>query len=143
MARIKLEVPEKFVFSTQIPVRITDLNYGAHLGNDAILSIVHEARVRFFNFLEYKSEADIDGVGIIMGDAVVVYKSQAYYGDNLQIQIAAADFSRRSFDLIYYITEEKTRREIARVKTGIVCFDYGTSKTVSVPESFRNKCMPL
>ena len=52
MPRIKLELPEKLVFSTEIPVRITDINYGGHLGNDSILSIVQEARVRFLN--EYK-----------------------------------------------------------------------------------------
>ena len=49
MARIKIELPEKFIFSTEIPLRISDINYGGHLGNDAVLSIAHEARIRFFN----------------------------------------------------------------------------------------------
>ena len=50
MTRIKIELPETYLFSTEIPVRITDLNYGNHLGNDAILSLLHEARVRFLAY---------------------------------------------------------------------------------------------
>jgi hypothetical protein len=33
MARIKLELPETFPFSTERTVRITDLKDGGHLGN--------------------------------------------------------------------------------------------------------------
>jgi len=54
--RIKLELPEIMVFSTEIPVRITDINYGGHLGNDSILSIVQEARVRFLNKYNYSEK---------------------------------------------------------------------------------------
>ena len=46
MARVKLELPAQFNFRTNIPIRIQDLNYGNHVGNDAILSIMHEARLR-------------------------------------------------------------------------------------------------
>ncbi len=53
MSRIKIEMPEKFIYKTEIPVRITDINYGGHLGNDSLLSIIHEARVRFLKHLEY------------------------------------------------------------------------------------------
>ena len=37
MPRIKLELHEILIYSTEIPVRITDINYGGHLGNDSIL----------------------------------------------------------------------------------------------------------
>ena len=33
MGRVKLELPETFSFSTELTVRVTDLNYGGHLGN--------------------------------------------------------------------------------------------------------------
>ena len=65
MPRIKIKLPEKFIFRTEIPIRITDINYGGHLGNDSLLSIIHEARVRFLKSLGY-SESNVEGVGIIM-----------------------------------------------------------------------------
>ncbi len=138
MARIKLQLPDEFVFSMEIPVRVTDLNYGNHLGNDAVLALAHEARVQFLSEMGY-SESDIEGAGIIMSDAVIVYKSQAFLGDLLQIDIAVDDFSRRGCDLLYRVSKKETGDEVARVKTGIVFFDYSRGKTVSVPESFRKR----
>ncbi len=87
MPRIKLELPDKFHFHTEIPVRITDLNYGNHLANDALLSILHETRIQFLGHLGY-TEVNIEGYGIIMGDAAIIYKSQSYYGDILKIALS-------------------------------------------------------
>ena len=40
MARIKLDMPDNYIFSTELPVRISDINYGGHLSNDAMLSML-------------------------------------------------------------------------------------------------------
>ncbi len=76
MARIKIDMPERYTFSTEIPIRISDINYGGHLSNDAVLSMIHEARIRFLNHYHY-SELDVEGLGIIMTDSAVIYKSDA------------------------------------------------------------------
>jgi acyl-CoA thioesterase FadM len=137
MPRIKITIPEKFIFKTEIPIRITDINYGGHLGNDSLLSIVHEARVKFLNHLGY-SESNVEGVGIIMIDAGVQYKSEGFYGDNLLIEMSVNDFSGIGCDFIYRIANKESKKEIALAKTGIVFFDYEKRKTASVPSAFRN-----
>ena len=138
MARIKIEIPEKFFFKTEIPVRITDINYGGHLGNDSLLSIIHEARVRFLNHLSY-SESNVEGAGIIMIDSAIQYKSEGFYGDTLFIEIGVMDFSKIGCDFVYKISNPETKKEIALAKTGIVFFDYKNKKVVHVPEKFRLK----
>ena len=138
MARIKIEIPEKFIFKTEIPIRITDINYGGHLGNDSLLSIIHEARVRFLKQLGY-SESDVEGIGIIMIDAAVQYKSEGFYGDELFVEIAIQDFSAIGCDIVYRLSNKKSANEIAVAKTGIAFFDYSQRKTVRVPEAFKNK----
>ncbi|MGD9489126.1 MAG: acyl-CoA thioesterase [Calditrichaceae bacterium] len=139
MARIKLEIPEKFIFQTEISVRITDLNYGNHLANDALLSIIHEARVRFLKRFGY-TEANIEGAGIIMGDAAIVYKSEGFYGDVLIIDMALTDFTGKSCDFFYMVKNKSDGREVARVKTGIVFFDYQLRKPVNIPDKFKLIC---
>lgn len=48
MARIQLAFPDDvFVFATRMQVRITDINGAGHLGNDALISMLSEARARF------------------------------------------------------------------------------------------------
>lgn len=136
MARIQIDFPTQVQFSTQMTVRITDLNYGNHLGNDSVLSLIHEARVRFLQYLGY-SELDLAGVGIIMSDAAIQFKKEAFYGDVLTIEVATGDFSRVAFDIYYRL--KIVDQEIAVAKTGIVCFDYATRKVVAVPEAFLQK----
>jgi acyl-CoA thioester hydrolase len=136
MGRIRLELPKRFGFSTEIPVRISDVNYGGHLGNDSLLSLTNEARLRFLKQNGF-SESNIEGFSLIMIDAVVVYKSEGFYGDVLRIEVATDNFTGYGFDLIYRIANRETGKEIARVKTGVAFFDYKRNKVVRVPERFR------
>ena len=46
MARVKLQLPDTFLYSTDLRVRIGDINHASHVGNDAILKFLNEARVR-------------------------------------------------------------------------------------------------
>ena len=138
MSRIKIELPEKFIYKTEIPIRITDINYGGHFGNDSLLSIVHEARIRFFKSLGFE-ELDVEGVGIIMIDAQIQYKQEGFYGDILIIEIALTEFTSVGCDFVYRVTNKNTNKEIALAKTGIVFFDYKKRKTASVPAEFKKK----
>lgn len=136
MPRVEIDLPERFLFETEIPVRIGDVNYGGHLGNDAVLSIAHEARVRFFASHGW-TELDVGGPGIILADAAVVYRAEGSWGMRLAVAIAADEVRTRGLDLLYRLTDAATGREIARVKTGILFFDYAARKVVSMPAAFR------
>lgn len=138
MARIKLDLPDSFQFSTEISIRISDINYGGHLGNDAVLSLAHEARVRFLQHLGF-TEKDIGGTGIIMSDAVVLYKAEGFYGETLTIEVAVNEFSSRGCDFLYKLSNRENGKEIARVKTGIVFYDYENKRIVSVPVIFKSR----
>lgn len=140
MARIEIKLPEKFLFSVDIPVRVTDLNYGGHVGNDRILSVMHEARVQFYRHLGFKDELSFgENIGQIITDAAMVYKSESFLGDVIIVQITVMDFNKYGFDMVYLLTNKVTGKEIARGKTGIVCFDYQRKKIAGIPESLKQK----
>lgn len=140
MARIKLDMPDNYLFSTELAVRISDINYGGHLGNDAVLSMVHEAWLRFLKHYHY-TEMDVEGASIIMSDSAVVYKAEGFHGDRVQVDVTVADFNKYGCDLYYLLSNKDTAVEIAHAKTGIVFFDYGERKVLTVPEGFRNKML--
>lgn len=142
MPRIKIKLPEKFIFKTEIVIRVTDLNYGGHLGNDAVLSIAHEARLRFLKHLGY-SELDVEGSGIIMSDAAIQYKGEGFHGDELIIEISVNDFTKTGCDFVYRLANKDTQKIIALVKTGIVFYDYNLRKVVSIPKNFIDKIESL
>ncbi|QJD71380.1 thioesterase family protein [Marinobacterium sp. LSUCC0821] len=136
MARIKIDMPDNYLFSTTLDVRISDINYANHLSNDSVLSFVHESRVRFLRQYGY-TELDVEGLGIIMTDSAIVYKAEGFYGDQVQVDITVGDFNKYGCDIFYLMTNKATAVEIAHVKTGIVFFDYETRKVVTLPEGFR------
>ena len=132
MARIKVALPDKFTFTTTIAIRITDINYGGHLGNDALLSILHEARVQFLLHHGY-AELDVAGKSLIMADVAIEYKGEAFRGDVLTLELAAHDFTKYGFDIVYRVTNQD-QKLIAVAKTGMLCFDYAARKVISLPQ---------
>ena len=138
MPRVKLAMPEQFKFETEIAIRITDINYGGHLGNDSVLVLVHEARVRYLNSLGFSELNAGNGAGMIQSDAAVIFKSEGLYGETVLIKVTVDDFSATGCDFLFLLTEKESGREIARVKTGIVFFDYEKKKLLKVPEEFKN-----
>ncbi|RYZ54934.1 MAG: thioesterase [Chitinophagaceae bacterium] len=140
MARIKLSLPENFPFSTQIPVRITDINYGNHLGNDAVLGILHEARMQFLKAAGY-SELNLGGVGLIMADVAIEFKAEAFYGDVLTAYLAAGEFTKIGFDIYYKLVKSEGETVVAMAKTSMVCFDYERRKVAAVPDVVRRNLM--
>jgi acyl-CoA thioester hydrolase len=142
MARIKLDLPDNFSFTTSIQVRITDINYGGHVGNDAILSLIHESRMQFLKQLGY-TELEFAGVGLIMADAAIEFRNELFYGDVVIVAIACAAVSKVSFDMYYKLekmadpTQDKKRVLVATAKTGMVCYDYANKKIAAMPEEAR------
>jgi len=128
-------MPEKFEFSTKIPVRITDINYGNHLGNDSLLSLIHEARFQYMKQINIP-ELDDDRRGIIMVDSVIIYKSEIFYGDLLVFNISVNEITNSGCEFYYQIIRENDSKTAALAKTGAVFYDYNINKILAVPENF-------
>lgn len=139
MARIKIDMPEVKLAEVKIPVRISDINYGNHVGNDSFVSIIHEARLQWLQQKRY-SELNFSGKSLIMGDLAIEFKSEAYYGDVIDIVIFSGEIMRVSFELYYQLTTTRNDKAIliANAKTGMICFDYNIKKTVSLTDEMKN-----
>lgn len=135
MACIQINFPDKSIYSHDISVRITDLNFANHLAHDSIISLLHEVRAQFF-LANNMSELDIGGASIIMADIAVSYKAEAHFGQVLTVEIALGDFYSKGCDMYYRMFSNETGTVVAIAKTGLVFFDYETRKTVAVPRSF-------
>lgn len=141
MARIKISIPENFSFTTAIPVRITDVNYGGHVGNDTILSILHEARAQFLNHHGY-TEMNLDGAGLIMNDVAIEFKNELFYGETIIASVVAGEFSKISFELLYKLEKKNSEGKtvpVAYAKTGMVCYNYSGKKITALPDSVIKK----
>ena len=135
MAIIKIDLPDKFSFTTKIPVRITDINFGGHVGNDTILSLIHETRAQYFKHLGY-DELNFGGTGTIMSDVAIEYKNQIYYRDEIIATIAVGEITRVAFDLFYKLEKKLADGKlvpVALAKTWMICYDYDKKKIAAIP----------
>jgi acyl-CoA thioester hydrolase len=138
MARIIIDLPSHFIFSTELPIYISHINNAQHLDNAALLTLISEARVRFFRALGYE-ELDVEGVGIVVADAAIQYKSEAFHGETMVVEMSTTDFNKYGCDLVWRMSDQASGREVARGKSGILFFDYSARRPAHVPEGFLAK----
>ena len=139
MARLQLEFPEdQYCYTTQLTVRVTDINGANHLGNDSMISMISEARARFLFDFGIKESED-DGVGIIVTDLATTYRTEAHARDRLQFEVGIMDFNKYGGDITFRITRPADGALIAMAKSGFVFFNYKVTKVVPMPPSFHSK----
>ncbi|KIF83157.1 thioesterase family protein [Noviherbaspirillum autotrophicum] len=139
MARLTLEFPEdQYLYSTQLTVRVTDINGANHLGNDSMISMISEARARFL-FEFGIEETQGDGTGIIVTDLATTYKTEAHARDQLLFEVGVMDFNKYGGDITFRITRPRDGALVAMAKSGFVFFNYRSKKVVPMPELFHRK----
>jgi acyl-CoA thioesterase FadM len=123
---------------TRIEVRVGDINYGGHMGNDKALLVFHDARIRFLKALGYE-EGNIGGPGIIMRDAHVAFRKEVFLHDVLLADVGIEVLSLTSFNMLYTVRRESDDAVVFTGSTGLVAFDYNTRRPVKIPEEFTGK----
>jgi len=137
VARIELAFPgDVFCFETRIPVRITDINGANHLSNDALISMLSEARAQFLVRYDV-SEASSDGIGIIVTDLATMYQAESFFPEMLRFEVGLMDFNKYGGDFVFRVTKAQSGQPVALAKYGFVFFNYQQKKVVPIPESFR------
>ncbi len=124
-------------FSTCIPFRITDHNYGDHVANNVFVEYLHEGRVQFLANFGY-TEMDVEGVALIMSELCVKYTKQAFYPDSLKLDMTVTHPRPTRFDLCYRGFNQAGEL-LLLAKTEMAAFDAESGKPIRMPEAFFAK----
>lgn len=73
-------------YTDTIKPRISDINYGGHLGHVELINLLHEVRVKFLHQYSLK-ETDIDGHVLVVRNLNLTYKNQVFWNNNLEIKM--------------------------------------------------------
>lgn len=142
MPRIQLVPAPRYPFVTEIQIYISHVNQGGHLDNAQLLTLVSEARVRFFKSLGYVESA-VEGVLTVVGDIVAQYQSEGFHGETMRVEMLPADFNKYGFDLQFRMSDKASGREVALGKIGIVFITREHRKVALVPAAFRERVSQL
>lgn len=124
-------------FSTCIPFRITDHNYGDHVANNVFVEYLHEGRVQFLAKFGY-TEMNVEGVALIMSELCIKYTKQAFYPDRLKLDMTVTHPRPTRFDLCYR-GYNNAGDLLLLAKTEMAAFDAESGKPIRMPEAFFAK----
>lgn len=122
-----------FKFSFPITVRISDINYGNHVGYQHFFSYFQDARIAYLHQFGF-SERDIAGYGMLVAEATCQYKRELFHGDHIIVQCRVSLIRKKSFIMTYQI--EKEGLLCATGSTTNMCFDSKNKKVIQLPEAF-------
>lgn len=114
-------------------VRVSDLNYANHVGYQNYFSFFQEARIAYLKQFDY-SEMDIEGHGMIIGEANCRYKRELFLNDPIQVECAVTELLSKGFVMAYRIT--KANAICAEGYTKNFCYDYQAKRVIRPPAAF-------
>ena len=123
-------------YKINIPVRISDINYGGHLGHAELTKITHQARLKMLKHFSL-SETDIEGAGIIVRKMETSYKREAFFDDILSLHIRISEVTKSTCVFEYQITKDH-ETPVATVHETIMFMNYSTRKPVRVPSQIHD-----
>ncbi len=125
------------VWTTELEVRVGDINYGRHLGHDALITLVHEARARFFAAHGF-SEWDVAGASTMVVELGVRYRAESFWGDRLRIGIHVDRVRSRGCELHYGIQRVADGGRVAEATTSLVFVDPSSGRLRTVPDQLAD-----
>ncbi|MFM9270673.1 acyl-CoA thioesterase [Halomonas elongata] len=141
MERVRLEFPEADIRHCHpMSVRITDMNYGRHLGHDAVVSLMHEARVQALASRGL-SEGDMEGYLCVVADLAVQYQAESRWPDALVVDTAIPAPSRKAIAVYHRLRRESDDRSVATARLNLMLIDPDTGRPAPVPATLADRLM--
>lgn len=138
MERVRLSFPEKDVMHRHpLTVRITDMNYGRHLGHDALVSLLHEARVAALASRELR-EWDLGGFPCVAADLAVQYQAEARWPDLLVVETAIPEPGRKAIGVYHRLLREADGATVATARINLMLVDPENGRPVPIPADVRD-----
>ncbi|MFK4785515.1 acyl-CoA thioesterase [Fusobacterium sp. MFO224] len=126
------------MFSTNYKVRIDDINYGGHMGNERALVIFQQTRMDWLNSLGFDEINIGDGKGTIQLESHVYYLKEVVLGEELLCYVKEVEFGKSYFD-IFYEVKNQSDEIVLKGSTRMMAFDYERKRVGRIPKVFKEK----
>jgi len=110
-----------------------DLDVLGHVNNAVYATYFEWGRI------EYLHAIGAEGLGLILAELTVSYKSQAFMREQLVIGTRVSEIKNSSFIVEGRIEEKTTGRLVATSRAVIVHFDYAENRATPLPQEWRER----
>jgi len=116
-------------------IRFADIDMMGHVNNSVYLTYFEQARMKFMIDITPQPWSWIDQ-GIVVARNEINYRKPIFLGDILTVEVEALELNTTSFTILHSII--RNGETCADCKSVMVCFDYGKSTKIPIPEVWRN-----
>jgi len=127
MERVKIHLPERFLYTHQFSIEPEDINEAHHMGNERILVYANRVREQMFQHLNLKLNDEKNGHGTIVANHSIHYKNEGFLDDVIICNAGVSTITECSFDLIFQFVKQDGK-VLALVRTGCVYYEYSQRK---------------
>jgi acyl-CoA thioester hydrolase len=123
-------------------VRFRDCDSLGHVNNAVYLTYLEQARFSLWRAqLDFTANGTRSprGEGFILARVECDFRSQARYGDQLDVRLSLTGLGRTSFAYGYEIVDVPTGRLVAEATTVQVRYDYDLQKPVPISSELRTR----
>lgn len=138
MYEFNLELPQDFIFTAELQIGMEHINYGGHAGHDRLITLLQEARMRFFQSCNFQEVAP-NGDTTIITDLSVSYKKEAFWNERVLVNIAPVRHKPALMDLFYQVLGADHQQEILRCITRILYYNTRERKKAVLPAQLFQK----
>lgn len=152
MARTKIKIPNnaKPLYSHLFTISINDINYGGHMGNERILILSQELRIKYLNEIRQSEisffpEEDIPS-GLILTEAVINYHQEVFWGESLLAKLYLGEVTPSHFELysLFFKQSPSSQNAVCTCKVNLSLYDYNLRKILKInPEKLTHQLQSL
>ena len=127
----------RFSHEVSVPVRFADTDAMRHVNNATYLTYCEIARIRYWTDVtgEGFARGDDGGESLILAEARITYRAQAFFGETIRVQSRATRIGRSSFTLEHRLSaglSGETLRLVAVSDSVLVRYDYAAEAAVAL-----------
>lgn len=129
------------LITLRIAVRFSDCDPLGHVNNARYLTYLEQARIELWRRqagLELKQAVPGQtNESFILARTEIDFLAPAHNGDLLEVKLTLDAIGRKSMTFGYEIIDVTTGEAIATATSVVVCYDYGSNRSVEITEEKR------
>lgn len=123
-------------YTNKVIIRVSDLNYGQHLGYAQLVSLLHQTRVQFLH--QYAlNEFNIENTQLLIKELEVSYTNEAFLLDELKFSLSFSQKKKTTMTLQYDIFNTTRNNNTAKATETCLFISNKTKKITRTPKFWQ------
>jgi acyl-CoA thioester hydrolase len=138
-----IAVLEEFPIVIDMPVAWGQMDAFNHVNNVVYFRFFEDARIAYFEQIQYLQEIEKTGIGPILAHTECKYKFPVTFPDQLKLAARVKEMGDNELSMHYLVWSEKAGRVAAEGTGKIVSFDYRNNCRADIPDAVRARINKL